>query len=257
MFKTFLLLFLFTGALSCNRAESSTEVGFSRENRNSAEIQLAGQPAKQENKAIIGNQKAMENENEKPASDVILSCEINRSEEKLEVKYTVKNSSGNDIYVLDSYPSFNQETKERFAESKSFYACYKNPATVYMLKGIPPLPADKTVSMRVMPLGTKLAPQANLERTLEIPLPLREQSDWYYSPLELDKYEKATVNRLTFDVQFIRSTVDGFKAEPASFAPELFNVRSSYTVGHAQKVRCEKTLESLILLKRPDMFTRL
>jgi hypothetical protein len=203
------------------------------------------------------SKKMTEIESEKYVKDVALTCQIDRSEDKFSLKYTVKNNGKNEIYVLDSYPAYDSDTEKRFAESKSFYLSLREPNTAYLLRGIPPLPEDKLVTVRIMPLGTKLLPQQNIERTLEISLPLTEQNKWYYTPLEAGQYQKTTVNLLFLEVEILRSTVEGFKTEPVPFAPELFNVRGSNTGGQAEKIRCENKIENTDFLKRTDAFTRL
>lgn len=223
----------------------------SETNGKASEIALAATPKpKKESK------KMTEIESEKYAKDVALTCRIDKSEGKFSLKYTVKNSGKNEIYVLDSYPAYNPDTETRFAESESFYLSLREPDTAYLLRGIPPLPKDKLVTVRIIPLGTKLLPQQTIERNLEVAIPITEQSKWYYAPLEPEQYQRTTVNLLLLEVEFLRDSVEGFKAETVPFAKDLFNVRGSYTVGQAEKIRCENKIDNTDFLKRTDLFTR-
>ena len=108
-----------------------------------------------------------------------------------------------------------------------------------------------------MPLGTKIVPGGKVERSFSIPLPLREQSAWYYPALEEKDYEKITIRKIDFAVQFLRSTVEGFAAEPASFGRDLYHVRGKHTVGQAETLHCEIDARDMSMWKRRDLFTRL
>lgn len=247
---TYLLKFIVL-AIAIFNYSGCLKVGSSENNTKFSEIQFsATQKSNKEDK------KMAENEPERYASDISLKCQIDKSKDKFSLKYIVKNNGKNEIYILDSYPAYNPETQERFAETVSFYLSLHEPNTAYLLKGIPPLPT-KPVTVRIMPLGSKLLPQHSLERNLEIPIPLTEQSKWYYAPLEPDQYQKTVINLLLLEVEFLRNTVEGFKADPASFAQDLFNVRGNYTVGQVEKIRCENNIENTDFLKRTDSFTRL
>jgi hypothetical protein len=119
------------------------------------------------------------------------------------------------------------------------------------------LPADRMVLVRIMPLGTKLAPGQSIERVFEVPLPLMEQNHWCYASLSPEGYDSVKVKTLILAVQFLRSTVEKFNAEPAPHGPTLFKVRSKDTVGQAEKMTCEIAVQDLQMLKRKDFFSRL
>lgn len=228
---------------ACAEVDSSTE----------KPIQI-NQPSQTPGKKIMSNNKP-----EQPfARDVTVSCQIQMADNKLQLKYSVQNQSENDIYLLDAYPAVNPESREAFADVDSFYLALREPATAFLLKGIPPLPANRTVTVRVMPLGTKMEPKQKIERKLEITIPLKEQSKWYYAPLKPEEYEETRVDKIVFNAHFLRSTVEGFEAEPAEYAPGFSVVSGRHTVGQAEKVQCNVNLEEpLKLLKRKDWFTRI
>src|SRR5262249_53524836 len=128
--------------------------------------------------------------------------------------------------------------------------------SAHLLKGIPPLPTGRTVTVRIIPLGTKLAPGAQIERKFELELPLREQS-LYYGHLKPEDYSVIKVNKVRLTVQFMPSKAEGFQADPAPYAPGFFIVRSKHTVGDAVNLDCETEVKDLTLLKRKDWFTRI
>jgi hypothetical protein len=189
--------------------------------------------------------------------DVKLTCQFELSPEAIAMRYAVVNAGETDIYLMDAYPAVDQSTRTAFADFKSVYVCWKSPSLALVLKGIPPLPSDKLVTVRVMPLATKIAPRGEVQRSISVPLPLREQSPWYYPPLEEKNYEKTTIRTIDFAIQFLRSTVEGFEAEPVDFAPDLYRVRGKRTVGQAETIHYEIDAREVNFWKRRDRFTRL
>ncbi len=113
------------------------------------------------------------------------------------------------------------------------------------------------VLVRIMPLGAKLASGQRIERVFEVALPLREENRWYYAPLKPEGYDAAKVKTLILAVQFLRSTVDGFSAEPAPHGRDLFKVRGKDTVRQAETVTCEIAVQDLQIQRRKDTFSRL
>ena len=196
------------------------------------------------------------NPNLEPVRDIRLESKISKADQAIVITYTVTNTSAADIYVLDAYPAVDQNKREAFADLKSFYLGFREPSSAVLLKGIPPLPRAP-VSRRIIPLGTKLAAGEKLNRELTVPLPLRERSDWYYPPLPPEEYAIGSAEKLQFYVQFIRSTVEGFKAEPAHYAPEFFVVHANNTVKQAETLNQDFNIGQTLLFLRKDGFNRL
>jgi hypothetical protein len=188
--------------------------------------------------------------------NVALNCRFEFSPEKLTVHYTVTNQSGADIYLLDAFPAVDQTSRTGYADLKGVYICEGQGGAAHLLKGIPPLPAGKTVTVRVMPLGTKLAPGARLERKFDLKLPLEEQSP-YYGQLKPEDHSVSEINKVRLTVQYIPATAEDFQADPAHYAPAFFIVRTKHTVGDAMNLDCETGVKDLTLLKRKDGFTRI
>ncbi len=191
------------------------------------------------------------------AKDPVLTCHQEFLPDNLRMHYTVSNRGSKDIYLLEAYPAGAPGSKKAIADYNSVYACLKDSNVAYLLKGIPPLPEDRMVLVRIMPLGMKLAPGKSIERAFEVPLPLREQNRWYYPPLGSEGYEGVKVKALILAVQFLKSTIEGFNAEPAPHGPDLFRVRGKNTVGQAETVTCEIAVQDLQMLRRKDTFSRL
>src|SRR5687767_2920135 len=123
---------------------------------------------------------------DKIGRDVALKCRVELSPETLTMHYTVTNRSEADIYALDAFPMVDQASRTGYADLNGVYICERQGGMVHLLKGIPPLP-PKTVTVRIIPLGTKLAPGAQIERKFGLELPLREKSV-YYPELRLEDH---------------------------------------------------------------------
>ncbi len=191
------------------------------------------------------------------AKDIVLTCRPEFLPDKLRMHYTVTNRGSKDIYLLDVYPTGDPESRKAVGDYSSVYVCLRDDNVAYLLKGIPPLPEDRMVLVRIMPLGAKLAPGKRIERMFEVTLPLKEQNRWYYAPLRPEDYEAAEVKTMILAVQFLRSTVEGFDAEPAPHGPDLFKIRGENTVNQAEMMTCELAVKDLQMLRCKDQFSRL
>lgn len=188
------------------------------------------------------------------AAGITLSCRPDRAGNKLIFPYTVANSGPADVYVMDA-------VRARAADGSPIVD--RNAAVIWLggdgfahvLKGIAPLPPDKLVNVRLIPLAARLAPGASLERVLEVPLPLAE-TDPYHPDLPLREYTLTEIQGVTLTVEFMRGTVEEFAAEPAPDAPDLFRVSGKHTVGQTERVSCGFPSRQLQILKRPDNFPR-
>jgi len=207
-------------------------------------------------KKVINVNTENENVTGEPVRDVKFSSSIEKGEGEVKLKYSITNTGTKDIYVLDAYPAVDMETRTASADLKSFYLSFREPSTAVVLRGIPPLPS-MPVTVRIMPLGTKIEPGSAVSREVKIPLPMRERSDWYYTPLPPEEYSDRSVDKLVFRLQFIRSSVEGFEAKPAHYAPEYFIVKGKNTVGQAETLTSEFQLEKTQIFVRKDIFPRI
>ncbi len=187
--------------------------------------------------------------------DVTFTCRSELLPGRLALHYSLSSHAGADLYVLDASPLAAAQGRDAVADASSFFICYREPTAALVLKGIAPLPVDRDIKARIIPLGTKVAPGGGLARSVELALPLQEQSP-YYPPLEPKACEQILVATVLLRVQFLRSTAEGFEAEASSW-PDLFFVRSKYTVGHAENLDCELDVGDVKLLRRKDVFSRI
>ncbi|HMQ04776.1 MAG TPA: hypothetical protein PKD26_12730 [Pyrinomonadaceae bacterium] len=184
-----------------------------------------------------------------------LECSLNKTEEAIIAKYSIKNGTEADIYVLDAYPSVD-ENRQPQADLLQFYLSFREPNMALLLKGVPPPPAIPAAK-RIMPLGTKVVPGGSVQRELKIPLPLRERSDWYYPPQPPEEYSSSSIQRVTIMIQYLPANVPGFEAMPVHYAPEFFTLKAEDLLSKIETVKKEFEVEKTQILLRKDRFTRL
>ena len=189
------------------------------------------------------------------ALDVTLECQPTRIGKQLSFMYEVTNHSSADLYVMDAVPSVDPSTRQAAADRASVVVYLMGDGHAHVLKGIAPLPTDRTVTLRIIPLAVKVAAGATLKRELRVPLPLAEANP-YFPDLPLRQYELVDIPGVLFSVEFLRSTTDGFSAEPVNFAPDLYRVSARNTVGMTERVSRSFPTQRLSIMKRPDTFPR-
>lgn len=189
------------------------------------------------------------------SKDVTLTCSSELLPDRLRLNYSVSSRAGADLYVLDASPLAAAQGQDAVTDPSSAFVCHHEPSTALVLKGIAPLPVDRDIKARIIPLGTRITPGSTLARSVEFPLPLQEQSP-YYTPLEPKACEETLVTTVLLRVQFLRSTAEGFEAEASSW-PDLFFVRSKHTVGHAESLDCRQGVGNVKFLRRTGSFTRI
>lgn len=189
------------------------------------------------------------------SQDIQLSCQPSRVENALQFAYTVTNPSATDVYLLDNFPSVDPVSRQAVVNPNDAYVALFEEGGVYVLKGIAP-PPRHPVTVRIIPLGTKLPAGGSVSRTLSLPLPLAEQGP-YAGDLPLREYEQREVRKVVFGVQFLRSDKEGFAAAPAEFGGDVYRVQTKATIHDAETLFCEFPTRSLFILTRKDDFVRI
>jgi hypothetical protein len=202
------------------------------------------------NKSQKKTRKAMENK----SKNITLNCQSELEKHELKISYTVTNKSENDIYVLDIIPTPDPDAGKVIYDPNTVYLSWVKPSNAEIIKGVPPLP-DMPVNHRIMPVGTKLIPNKKHERVFTLKLPLREQSP-YYSLLNEDEYSEAQAKKNILTVHFVRSNIEGFEANTAPNANDLYVLRGKNLVAQIENLQCELDLPTMRLLKRKDWILR-
>jgi hypothetical protein len=192
---------------------------------------------------------------EQSVRDVTLECQPTRVGTKLSFPYIVTNRSEADIYVMDAVASSDPSTRQPTVNRDSAVLYLMSDGRAHVLKGIAPLPTDRTVTLRVIPFAAKVPAGGTLSRQLEIPLPLAETSP-YFPDLPLRQYELVDIPGVVFSVEFLRSTAEGFSAMPVDFAPDLYRVSARNTAGMTERMSSSFPTQRLGIMKRPDAFPR-
>lgn len=186
---------------------------------------------------------------------VTLSCQPTRDGETLVFPYTLANNTGGDIYVLDALPELDATSGEVRVNLNTAVIARGEDGFAHILRGIAPLPRDRTVSVRIIPLATKLPQGATLERRLTINEPLHETGP-YHPDLPVDKYRLREIRGVILTAHYLAASVEGFGAAPVDFAPGLFRVFAKSTVGQTSAVSCQLPARGLAILVRTDDFPR-
>jgi hypothetical protein len=169
------------------------------------------------------------------SDDVSLTCEFERSSDKLSLRYNISQRSAADVYVLDN-PDLDIP-----------YVFWGGSVTAYILEGISPVPTHE-ILVRLIPSASKVSLEEHLERTLEMTLPLIEHGA-YDRITSIANYDRVPINDLRFVVQYLRSTAVSFGVEQYGKA---YRVWSENTVGQAESLECRQRLDELVLLKSRD-----
>ena len=187
------------------------------------------------------------------ADGVTLDCQPARDGDTLVFPYAITNKSRGDIYVLDALPEMDPATGQARVNLNSAVIVRGDDDFAHILRGIAPLPSDRTVSVRIIPLATKLPAGSTLKRQLTIGIPLHETGP-YHPDLSIDKYRQRDISGVILTVHTLAASVEGFGAVPVDFAPGLFRVFAKDTVGQVASVSCRFSTRSLSIFIRTDNF---
>lgn len=186
---------------------------------------------------------------------VTLACQPARDGEDLVFPYRLTNTGPVAVYVYDAVPNWNPQTGEASLDRNAAYIALAPDGFAHILRGIAPLPTDQPVSVRIIPLATRLEPGAVLERSLTVHQPMHETGP-YHPDLPIRQYRTRPIGGVQLGVQFLAVNAPGFVATPYEAAPELARVAAANTVGASRTVWCSLPARGLSILTRMDAFPR-
>jgi hypothetical protein len=189
------------------------------------------------------------------AGGVTLECHASREDDTLVFPYKITNMSGGDIYVLDALPEMDPASGQPRVNLNSAVIARGADGFAHILRGIAPLPTDRTVSVRIIPLATKLPAGSTLDRRLTVGVPMHETGP-YHPDLPIDKYRQRDIHGVILVVHYLAASAEGFGSAPVDFAPGLFRVFAQNTVGQVSSVSCQIAARGLSILVRTDDFPR-
>lgn len=159
---------------------------------------------------------------------VSLSATLSTDRNELRVRYRIRNGRSDDVYVLSGIPA-RRPDRTPYVQPRGYYLAYVPPDEASVLIGIPPVPKRKLVTVRVIPLGHKLAAGATLDQDLDpIPLPLAEKSP-YATEEEKRAMTTLTIRRLWLAVQFVPAGTPGIILTPVDYDQEHVSVLTRLT----------------------------
>jgi hypothetical protein len=181
-------------------------------------------------------------------SAVSLTAQHAASTDEVRIRYTIKNGSAADIYVLDGMPASNSTTREAFVVAGYYSLFLRDQIEAVVLVGVPPLPKGKLVTVRKIPLATRVASGADFTQELmPIPLPLTERSP-YMTAEELRRLESTTVNRLSLAVQFLSASTPKIEVASVPYDATHVAVSSPRTIDDLKEVK--------VMIEQKDMVFR-
>ncbi len=187
-----------------------------------------------------------------PATGATLSCRVEAVPGGFEVHYTVTETSGRTAYVLDVQSNY----KDPPARVQTpMYLAINAGGVARIVQGIAPLPPDREVYRRFIPLAKKLAPNGSLARVLKIAAPMQEQGP--YDPVEATPTTgHVTVSKLVLDVHVIRDDAEKLEAFPEREPDDAHYVRAFHLTRDAHRVTCEIPIPATRLHEAPSGFVR-
>lgn len=169
--------------------------------------------------------------------------------------YTLENSGPADVYAMHALASADPASGEAHANDTAAVVIGGDNGDAIIGKFPAPLPTDRRIALRVVPLARHLPAGATLEGRIEIPLPLAETSP-YFPDLTLRAYEIADIKGVALTIGYWIAGNDGLSATAADYAPELFIVETRDTARTAQRISQRFPTTGLQLFRRTDAFPR-
>jgi hypothetical protein len=126
--------------------------------------------------------------------------ETRHDDKSMTLEYRVTNGGSEPIYLLDR-PSRDVHGGGMVVMEHFAHVMFAEPDTVRVVRGILPLPLDHNVARRAPTFLTKVEPGQTITRSLELPLPLREQRS-YYADDEEPPDAKKKVSRIRFELAY-------------------------------------------------------
>lgn len=194
---------------------------------------------------------------------ITLSCSPSKEGETVVFDYTVSNGSNRDAYVSDAAPKVQGKAALADPDGVSVWLGHDRYANV--LKGVAPMPADRDLLGRVMPLMRRLAPGERLEQRLVLELPLAEHSP-YFGLGSVRDYRLAEIEGVRLAIDVLPSPGPGIAvqgAAPMPFAPRPVGYAEGYvdigvrgTLPLLRRLVCGFRARGLHLMVRGDDYPR-
>jgi hypothetical protein len=184
-----------------------------------------------------------------------LVCKPGKADGKLIFSYQFTNDSSDVVYVVEAMPELDKKSKKLKPDKDFLVTICGDDGMAIVARTIPPSPAKRALAGPFLPLVSRLAPGASVQRQIAAPLPWAESSP-YFPDLPLRQYEAVAVTSTTFAVGFWRASIPGLVAAQSTYAPEFFQFSCPDPAAALQYAHLRFPTSGLEILRRLDDFPR-
>lgn len=187
--------------------------------------------------------------------NLVLACTPEKTEDRIVLAYEITNRGAETWFIMDAMVGVDPATRQPRLEPDNVTLWQAAAGHANVLVGWPPVPTDRNVGVRAIPVAVRLAPRETLRRRLELPLPLAERSP-YFPAANLRDYRIAEITGLALLIDVLPDTAPGLRVEPVAFAPSHVRALSANMDGDLRRVRASFRTQGLHLMVRTDAYPR-
>lgn len=186
---------------------------------------------------------------------VTLSCTPSREGDVLVFEYSLANGGNGPVYASDAGTRTDAQAGTAEADPGIVTIWRAQDGYAHVLKGVAPLPEERDVPGRIMPLMVRVAPGERIARRLVLALPLAEQSD-YYPPGPVRDYRIEEIEGVRLSIDVLTAAPPGFAPEAVDYAEGFVDIGVRGTLPLLRRVSCSFRAKGLHLLVRTGDYPR-
>ena len=103
--------------------------------------------------------------------NLVLACTPEKTEDRIVLAYEITNRGAETWFIMDAMVGVDPATRQPRLEPDNVTLWQAAAGHANVLVGWPPVPTDRNVGVRAIPVAVRLAPRETLRRRLELPLP--------------------------------------------------------------------------------------
>lgn len=171
--------------------------------------------------------------------DLVVTAALAEVSGRLELTYTVEDRADDDAYVLDVSQVVAGRTTLYLVTP--IYLAWTGGGSAHLVQGIAPLPPDRDMNVRVIPLAERVPAHGKLVRTVVLPRPLAE-----FGPYDVPAAPGADqpLRELVVTVMAMRPSARGFRRSAIDGAAGIYRVEAAYTLGSTEHASARAALPS-------------
>lgn len=136
------------------------------------------------------------------------------------VDYKIEKSTAGAVFVLDALPGI--VTQGAIHQPDLAWVGWRDPDTVVLFRGTPPLPRRIDVLVQIVPLARRVENGRPLSGRIRLPVPILE-SNPYFTPAEAQATTNTVAARISLTIEYVAEN-DGARGEPVAETPGLFRI---------------------------------